>query len=339
MHSTLYTQLIGYADPAANHNLGDQLLWAGSNKLFQRFGKRAAIHCGVSQSKNLVSSCLDKKDDLIKVLGDKKGLIYFNPGGNWGDMYRHVQKARFDVWKFAHENGIKFISGPQSIFYSGKGKSAARDTEFISQMSGKDLLTFRQHDSFEYAQRNYGNFTVVKESPDMAFMLGPQVEHDKTKVDVFMLVRQDDESKMADHYDNYDKICKAVISKGYTCAIGDWKDTQMDRVKDFDKHAEEESDHAYYSDIGVQLAISTISIGELIVTDRLHGAILGFLMGKTVIYIDNAYRKLSSVFNTAFANKASCADTKTFGLFEAVNIAPHELAKSIIHLLAKKRVH
>ena len=69
------------------------------------------------------------------------------------------------------------------------------------------------------------------------------------------------------------------------------------------------------------------------------GAILGFLMGKTVIYIDNQYRKLSSVFNTAFANKASCADTKTFGLFEAVNVAPHELARSVIHLLAKKRIH
>ena len=57
----------------------------------------------------------------------------------------------------------------------------------------------------------------------------------------------------------------------------------------------------------MQLAISTLSIGELIVTDRLHGAILGFLMGKTVIYIDNTYHKLSAVFNTAFQRKSSCA--------------------------------
>ena len=103
-----------------------------------------------------------------------------------------------------------------------------------------------------------------------------QVEHDKAKVDVFLLVRGDDESRNVDHLDNHDLVCKGVIAKGYTCAIGDWRETQIDRRNDMNLHSEVETDHAYYSDIGLQLAISTVSIGELIVTDRLHGAILGY---------------------------------------------------------------
>jgi len=172
----------------------------------------------------------------------------------------------------------------------------------------------------------------------MAFMLGPQVEHDKTILDVFLLVRRDTESRMIEHLENYDKICKGVISKGYTCAIGDWgTGSKINRHKDSTSSADDAT--GFYSDIGLQLAISTISLGELIVTDRLHGAILGFLLGKTVIYIDNSYKKLASVFSTAFKKKLSCADTKTFGLFEATNLSVLDLEKHIIKLLAKKRVN
>lgn len=332
-------EMIGYADPATNHNLGDQLLWAGSEKLFQRFGKRSVVSCGGSQSKGIVKTCVDQKDEIVKLLGEGRGVLWFNPGGNWGDLYRHVQSSRFDVWTLAHDNGIKFISGPQSIWYNPDSpKGAKKDIEFVLEMqSKKDVLAFRQHDSFLYAAKNY-NSSIVVESPDIAFMLGPQVEHDKTKVDVFLLVRTDGESRMIEHLENYDKVCKGIMGKGYTCAIGDWGSGAMNRHKVGKDFAEDVDPSDYYSDIGVQLAISTVSIGELIVTDRLHGAILAFLLGKTVIYIDNSYKKLASVFNTAFRNKESCADTKTFGLFEAMDIHPRDLEHFIIKLLAKKRV-
>jgi exopolysaccharide biosynthesis predicted pyruvyltransferase EpsI len=124
-------ELIGYADPAINHNLGDQLLWAGSNKLFQRFGKKAILHCGGSQSKDLVESCLDQKDAVVQALSGK-GVLWFNPGGNWGDLYRHVHNQRLEVWKMASDNNIPFISGPQSIWYHPeKTKGAQRDDEII----------------------------------------------------------------------------------------------------------------------------------------------------------------------------------------------------------------
>lgn len=50
--------------------------------------------------------------------------------------------------------------------------------QFIKEVGNKakDVLSFRQHDSFKYAEKHYSNFSNVHESPDIAFMLGPQVE-------------------------------------------------------------------------------------------------------------------------------------------------------------------
>ena len=54
---------------------------------------------------------------------------------------------------------------------------AEKDMLFIQTVGDKkDVLSFRQHDSFTYAQKYYANFSTVVESPDIAFMLGPQVE-------------------------------------------------------------------------------------------------------------------------------------------------------------------
>jgi hypothetical protein len=125
-------ELIGYADPSIHSNLGDQLLWAGSNKLFQRFGKKAVLHCGGIQSKKIVSSCLDEKNNIFKTLGNGKGVIWFNPGGNWGDLYRSIHNNRLEVWKMASQYKIPFISGPQSIWYDPeKKKGVEQDDEII----------------------------------------------------------------------------------------------------------------------------------------------------------------------------------------------------------------
>ena len=78
-------RVIGYADPAANENLGDQLLWAGSNRLFLKFGKSPVLYCGGSQSKHLEAPCEgpEMKQKIHEVLGGGKGVMWYNPGGNW----------------------------------------------------------------------------------------------------------------------------------------------------------------------------------------------------------------------------------------------------------------
>ena len=332
-------EVIGYADPAANNNLGDQLLWAGSNKLFMRFGKHPVLHCGGSQTKGIILPCVSMGDDFKSKLGNGKGILWYNPGGNWGNLYRHVQDGRLDVWKLAKSFNIPFISGPQSIFYQGSmEKATLADDEFIAKYGTKrDLLTFRQHNSYLFALEHY-NSTTVRESPDMAFMLGPQIPNKMPKFDVFLMVRSDSESTLGawdKGWDNHDKICRGIILEGYTCGIGDWGVgnhvvRQRPNLKDY------EAPHGTYADIGLQIALSTVSHGEVIISDRLHGVLLSFLAGKTVIYVDNAYKKLSHVFYTAFRNKNECANTDDLGVYDAEANTVEDIIKTAIAVLKKK---
>ena len=329
-------EVIGYADPAANNNLGDQLLWAGSNKLFMRFGKHPILHCGGSQTKNIITPCLNMADEIKKTLGDGKGILWYNPGGNWGNLYRHVQDGRLGVWKMAHDLGIPFISGPQSICYQGEAKATYKDDAFIAQYgTKKDLLTFRQHNSFLFALDHY-NATTVRESPDMAFMLGPQMPNRAAKFDVFLMVRSDSESSLGrwdQGWDNHDKICRGIVLEGYTCGVGDWGiGNHINRQRVI---VNGEPAHGTYADIGLQIALTTVSIGEVVISDRLHGVLLSFLAGKTVIYIDNTYKKLSNVLHTAFRNKKQCSNTEDMGVYDTV-VDVDKIVEKALDVLRKK---
>ena len=341
-------EVIGYADPAANGNLGDQLLWAGSNKLFQKFGKHPVFYCGGSQTKSLIHSCdsYDAKTEMKAKLssGTKtpKGILWYNPGGNWGNLYRHVQLARFQVWEYASSLGIPFISGPQSIFYMEGSHAVSTDAELVKKIAKeRDLLTFRQHNSYVLAAALYGNYATIREASDMAFMLGPQISLNKPLYDVFLLVRNDGESDMlnatiaittrqkivtthwssrmnatynhteyyneTEYMNSHDAICREVIQRGFSCGIGDWgTGKKVNRREGSDGKPRIDPT---FPDIGLQMAMDTVSLGQLIVSDRLHGALLAFLAGKPVVYIDNKYKKLSNVFSTAFSNKTNCNST------------------------------
>ena len=344
-------ELIGYADPAINSNLGDQLLWAGSNKLFQRFGKKAVLHCGGSQSKKVVNSCLDEKSSLVKTLGNGKGVLWFNPGGNWGDMYRNIHNNRLQVWEMAWENKIPFISGPQSIWYDpDKKKGVQVDNEIIESefvyiftrtlffvdsfirsfvhslnmcleiATKADLLTFRQKDSYQFAMKHYGNFTNVVETPDISFMLGPLMPTQKTKYDVFVLMRVQEQNIS-------DRICKGVRIQGYHCAYGDWGyGTNIERmVGEYPPN---------YAEIGVQMGVGTISLGEVIVTDRLQAVILGFLAGKNVLYVDTTSKKIGNVLSTAFEG-TDCINVQKpeFGLTELITTSVLKIVETAIEII------
>ena len=286
------------------------------------------MYCGGSQSKGAFDDCLEIDSKLIDMLGDDKGFIYFNPGGNWGNVYRHVMETRLKVWKLAYDNEIPFVSGPQSIYYQSNSKAAMYDQKFVKLVGKpKDLLTFRQRDSYEFAALQYGNYTTVKECPDMAFMLGAQSPTKAAAFDVFLLMRNDGES-LFESTNMHDDICEGIAEEGFTCAVGDWG-VDKDIATSFSG-----IDSTSHPDLSVELATDTISLGELIVTDRLHGAIFAFLAGKPVIYVDNSYDKLSNSISTAFREASSCLDEESMGVFEISQNVP-EIIEYVVAYLKK----
>ena len=320
---------IVYADPAMTNNIGNVLLWAGSNKLFRKFGKFPSMHCGGVQSKrDSISSCESMEPKIREIVGDGKGFIFYHPGGNWGNVYRHVMESRLRIWKLAFENEIPFVSGPQSVYYQSSSKAAIYDQKFIKMVGTmKDLLTFRQRDSYEFAALQYGNTTTVKECPDMAFMLGAQTPSKAAVFDVFLLMRHDSESQFST-VRMHDDICEGIAEAGFTCGVGDWG-----AGTDLSKHFFGMEAGPSYADLAVEVATETVSLGELIVTDRLHGAIFAFLTGKPVIYVDNTYDKLSNSISTAFRETSSCSEG-SMGLYETSQNV-EEIVQYVVKYLKK----
>ena len=66
------------------------------------------------------------------------------------------------------------------------------------------------------------------------------------------------------------------------------------------------------------------------------GAILSFLAGKPVVFVDNSYQKLSSTLKTAFDGKDSCSRTDRMG-FLAADPNKGDIVARIIDLVRKAK--
>jgi exopolysaccharide biosynthesis predicted pyruvyltransferase EpsI len=313
---------IGYADPAANHNIEDQISWASSKKLFERYGKSPLFSCGASDIKNFMPSCSELKDRIISELGGGKGVLYFNPFGSWGSANRKMHLNRLHLLSVATEAGIPFVSGPQLMHYDANAVGHIQEDDDLVRKYGakEDLLTFRSKYSYEFALKHYGNHTTVREAPDISFMLGPLMPTQKTKYDVFVLMRVQEQNIS-------DRICKGVRIQGYHCAYGDWGyGTNIERmVGEYPPN---------YAEIGVQMGVGTISLGEVIVTDRLQAVILGFLAGKNVLYVDTTSKKIGNVLSTAFEG-TDCINVQKpeFGLTELITTSVLKIVETAVEII------
>ena len=55
-----------------------------------------------------------------------------------------------------------------------------------------------------------------------------------------------------------------------------------------------------YLDSVRQQAMGVVSLGKIVITDRLHGAIVSYMAGKGVVYIDNLSNKTQNTLMTSF---------------------------------------
>ena len=200
------------------------------------------------------------------------------------------------------------------------------DDELVKKYGAKeDLLTFRSRYSYEFAQKHYGNYTTVREAPDISFMLGPLIPTQRTKYDVFVLMRIQEQNIS-------DRICRGVTEQGYKCAFGDWGfGTNIERIQgEYPPN---------YAEIGVQMGVSTISLGEVIVTDRLQAVILGFLAGKNVLYIDTPSKKIGNVIASAF-DATDCVNLRksVFGITEIISTSINAIIKSSLDIIRTHNV-
>ncbi len=312
-----------YIDPAQHQNLGDAFLVAGTTRLLVRFGfsPQNIYTCKESQA-NLLSDC--KYDTWLP---KEKFLAIWHGGGNWGDGW-HVHQPRLrSMKKLILESNATIVSFPQSVYYLNQEKEF-NDAEKLNgwikntTTSSRLVLSFRQANQIQSAKSFYTH-ADVRLVPDIAFMIGPLLssktiwtakknEIDVPSVDMIFLLRKDKESSM--DCTSVERALKTLRLtnpslerrlKNLTYQVSDWEGYEdVYQVRNF------KEDDAM---LKVEAGRNLLSLGKVVVTDRLHSSILALLMHKPHVFIEQSYGKISNTRNTAFAASEHCnEDTLMF---------------------------
>lgn len=322
-----------YIDPAQHQNLGDAFIVAGTNRLMVRFGlsPHNIYTCKESQA-HLLSDC--KYDSWTS---KEKFLAIWHGGGNWGDGWDvHAPRLR-SMKKLILESNATIVSFPQSIYYLEKEKEfedAGKLNQWINETStaSRVVLSFRQENQIESA-RSFYSLADVRLVPDIAFMIGPLIsskviwtaEQSVTQVpsvDIIFLLREDKESSIdrtaVERALKILRLSKPSLDKkikNITYKISDWG--EYERVYKVGRFKEDDAM------LKLEAGRNLLSLGKVVVTDRLHSSILALLMHKPHVYIEQSYGKISNTRNTAFAASEHC--TKDALLFQQA----HDLEDAI----------
>lgn len=228
------------------------------------------------------------------------GPILLHGGGNLGDRWEGEQEFREHILAVFPDRPI--VQLPQSIEFHDPARIVQARGSFEAH---PDLsLLLRDQTALRLA-REYFPATRSEFCPDMAFGVGDtyQVHFPNTSHDVVALMRGDSE-RVVDDFPlpplvRYRRDDWGL--KGWHAAA--WAATRtparvVSRVP-ASRHALYPAVHRGYdasARLNVDSAQRILRRGRVVLTDRLHAAILAALMGIPVIALDNVSKKISAVF-------------------------------------------
>ncbi len=263
-------------------NVGDLLIEKGTEAFFRAFDYqlamvRSAYDCGVEQFAAV----------------PPEATIVLQGGGNFGDLYDLHQQFRERVVAQCRRNRIVLL--PQTIHFELPSKVADCAKVFAAH---PDLhICLRDETSCDFFRRHFPNPVYL--FPDMAHFLWDEMAPHRQATgerDTLLFMRVDKEE------------CPFAYEPAYGQIPIDWLDiiNPLDRVafgllhrlhrchRDLLPHHEIHPFWRVYREHLVRKAIRTLAPHKMVVTNRLHMALLGLLTGRNVGIADNSYGKLSA---------------------------------------------
>ena len=274
-------------DFPAHLNAGDALIYRGELEYARILGVRIGY-----------VRALHTHDDELLARRCPRGPLLLHGGGNWGDRYDRHQLFRERMVQRHPDRTI--VALPQSMDYSTD--TALQRTQSVYAKHPDLHLLARDDRTYRRARgafpRNHVHFC-----PDMAFGVGELSPSAGTAHEVVVLKRTDGESV---HHASAvpDELRTHSVMTDWTSRlrrVAGWQaQTHLQsavhrigvlRASTYpaQRWAFERQSRATVAD-----AVATISQGRVVVTDRLHAAVFGALLGKPVVMIDNATKKLSA---------------------------------------------
>jgi pyruvyl transferase EpsO len=297
-------------------NLGDSFIWLGELQFLDAIGLQPFFTC-------------DKDNcDLIglqKRIGN--ATILLHGGGNFGDLWRSNAEFRNTLIPMFPNNPILLF--PQTVKYLDDA-FLERDKEIFANQSQVTLLARSEASLVTFKEHFPRNPSFI--CPDAAFVIGPLLPNLAPKFDILFLLRIDEEKALTDTllHSSFELLDQAGLS--YTQV--DWYDWRQ--ASPFGPDYEPTVPEDTYSNLPsyrLQASNNLLSLGRLIVTDRMHAMILSLLMHKPVIGLDNSYGKLSGLKSSFLDGVESCGAEYTYLYFkrdplEAVKLAAELLGNS-----------
>lgn len=259
---------------AANYgNLGDVAITYAQEKLLSEELPEYHI-IDVPVSDTVISIGQIKKtirpDDIITIVG----------GGNMGDLYFDIELLRLLVVKSFPKN--KILLFPQTIQFSDskEGKSLLKLAKKIYPRHKNLVMMAREKTSFAKMQE-YFPMVNVKLLPDIVMILSDLFSPINWRNGVICCLRNDKEKGNAEEdikfLREYFEKKKIPIKN---------RDTHIGNVNLSIKQRKEELESIW----------NDFSKSSLVVTDRLHGMIFGFITGTPTLVLPNNNFKIQGCF-------------------------------------------
>ncbi|MNR97105.1 putative pyruvyl transferase EpsO [compost metagenome] len=268
-----------YVDIPTHGNVGDLLIMHGTLAFFRKHGLRPKL---IAPYFSYDSAWIEDGD-----------VIVFHGGGNFGDLYPYFQRLREEI-VISHPNN-RIIVLPQSLHFSSAHEQACSAELFRSHSDVH--ICVRDEASYQMAQAFSDHVYLL---PDMAHQLYPMsVGRKRPELQGLRISRVDDEGAgldtlpelQADTVTDWPEfvgereakinLFRRAIGAFYRRGMGRAANKVLVRL------------WIAYSARLVADAARLFARHELIVTDRLHGHILAFLLGRKSIVLDNSYGKNS----------------------------------------------
>ena len=228
-----------------------------------------------------------------------KELLVFRGGGYFGNLWQSGFAFQ-EKMLLAYPNNPMVIF-PQSVHFTDD--AVLRDA-VIRYGEHKNLtICLRDKASYEFVKKHFKNDALLV--PDMAFYadIARYVRGSKVRSSKSLLLKRDDKEFMQN-------AALESISKRLDVDVSDWPamsepisqlELFMRRIGSHPEIFSVFSDwfvKAIYRPYVLRSGVKFLQQYSHIYSTRLHGCILGFLLGKHVSAFDNSYGKISSLIRT-----------------------------------------
>ena len=279
--------------------------------------------CSYFQAGPWAEPCSDVLTRTTTTTTTDPKFAFWHGGGNWGDLWDTIHDVRTTSMTLLLQQNYTILGMPQSLYFqspvkeqqnandfrqavaAGLGLSSSTtttnnnnkndDATLRRALQGRLILTWREEESLQRATQLYPYAQHVL-MPDIAFQLGPydakRLRHNPdapNRVDLLFFLRNDVESLYTAQR-NRQSIRQLLLlqqssARRFTFSIVDWED-RLDRFG---------SDDYYFTDTAIQL----LDMGQVLICDRLHAAILAYLSGIPFVFVDQVSGKITKTFRVA----------------------------------------